>query len=167
MSLSDAVKILTPSKPATATPILPPTAATATTPICPPLATSAEQIPVAMSTDDLKAGPGSLATAIVAPKAGDIPVTAGTPVVVVAKALLDSPTVKKLLRVVYVAWGAFATFIGYKILEAGGIFGLDWTSIMHGGINLAVVTALAAYGINLKGRDNDPVINTSLMKGTP
>ena len=124
------------------------------------LTTSAETIPVASTTDDLKAGPGSLATAIVAPKGGDIPVKAGTPVVVVAKALLDSPTVKKLLNVVYVAWGAFATFVGYKIIAAGGVFGLDWTSLLHGGVNLAIVTALAAYGIKIKAADNDPVIST-------
>ena len=148
----------------TATPIIPPTATThsGTTWTGATLETSAEQIPVAMSTDDLKDGPGSLATAIVAPKAGDIPVKAGTPVIVIAKHLLDSPTVKKLLHVVYIAWGAFATFIAYKIIDVGGIFGLDWASILRAGINVALLTALAAYGISLKGQDNDPLVNMSL-----
>lgn len=120
-----------------------------------------EQIPVAASKEDLQ-GPGTLATAIVAPKSGDIPVAAGTPVVVIAKHLLDSPTVKKLLRVGYFAWIAFVGFVGIKILAHGSVFGMDWTPVFRAGIDAAVVSALAGYGITLKAGDNDPVISGSL-----
>jgi hypothetical protein len=120
-----------------------------------------EQIPVAASKEDLQ-GPGTLATAIVAPKSGDIPVTAGTPVVVIAKHLLDSPTVQKLIRVGYLAWLAFAGYVGIKILANGSIFGIDWLPVLRTGLDAAVVSALAAYGISLKSKDNDPVISASL-----
>lgn len=145
-------------------PVAPPAAPVAVAPPveppCPPLESSGEQIPVAMTKEDLL-GPGTLATAIVAPRGGDIPVVAGTPVVLIAHHLMDSPTVKKLLRVVYGAWIVFAGYVGVMIVANGSIWGLDWSVIGRHGIDLAIVSALAGYGISLKSKDNDPVVSAS------
>jgi hypothetical protein len=129
-------------------------------PPCPPLETSAEQTPVATTKEDLL-GPGTLATAIVAPKGGDIPVKAGTPVVLIAHHLMDSPTVKKLLRVVYAAWVVFAGYVGVMIVAHGSIWGLNWAQIGRHGVDLGIISALAGYGISLKSKDNDPVVSAS------
>jgi hypothetical protein len=126
----------------------------------PPLVSSGEQIPVATTKEDLL-GPGTLATAIVAPKGGDIPVKAGTPVVLIAHHLMDSPTVKKLLRVVYAAWIVFTGYVGVMIVAHGSIWGLNWTAIGRHGVDLAIISALAGYGISLKSSDNDPVVSAS------
>lgn len=123
-----------------------------------------EQIPVATSKEDLQ-GPGTLATAIVAPKTGDIPVTAGTPVVLIAKHLLDSPTFKKLTRAAVLAWGAFWTYVVIVVIATGGPFKLDaaaWIGLLKDATYPALVTAAALYGIKVKAGDNDPVISGSL-----
>ena len=130
-------------------------------PPCPPLASSGEQIPVAMTKEDLK-GPGTLATAIVAPKSGDLGVLAGTPVVLMAHHLMDLPMVKNLLRVLYASWGVFISYVGYKIYDAGSVYNLDWNAIMRGGFDAAVVSALIAFGISQRGKFNDPAASSSL-----
>jgi hypothetical protein len=126
----------------------------------PPLASSGEQIPVATTKEDLL-GPGTLATAIVAPKGGDIPVKAGTPVVLIAHHLMDLPMVKNLLRVLYASWGVFATYVGYKVYDAGSVYGLDWHAVLRGGFDAAVVSALVAFGISQRGKFNDPAVSSS------
>jgi hypothetical protein len=116
---------------------------------------------IAASTADLKAGPGSVALAIVAPKAGPIPVTPGTPVIVVAKSFWDSPTIKKLWRAVCVAWGVFWAYIVTQVLIAGGPFKLaqaEWIALLKDASYPALLTAAAAYGIKLKKSDNDPTV---------
>jgi hypothetical protein len=112
---------------------------------------------VAATVADLKAGPGSVAMAVVAPKAGPIPVAPGTPVILVAKGFWDSPTIKKLLRVVYAAWLVFAGYAGFEIVKAGDLWSVDWHAVGREGVNVAVLSALAGYGISLKTKDNDPV----------
>jgi hypothetical protein len=123
------------------------------------LISSGEHIPVATSKGDLK-GPGTLATAVVVPKTGDLGVAPGTPVVTIAKHILDSPAVQKLLKVTYAAWGVFAAYVGFKIYQAGGVFGaLDWTGVLQGGFSTAVASALTAYGIYAKATDPDPIVD--------
>src|ERR1035437_2592541 len=148
------------SPPAGVPPAAPVAVALPVTPPCPPLESSGEQVPIAMTKEDLL-GPGTLATAIVAPKGGDIPVVAGTPVVVIAHHLMDSPTVKKLLRVVYGAWIVFLGYVGVMIVAHGSIWGLDWSVIGRHGVDLAIISAPAGYGISLKSKDNDPVVSAS------
>lgn len=116
---------------------------------------------VAASTADLKAGPGSVALAVVAPKSGPIPVAPGTPVVVVAKKFWDSPTIKKLWRAVCLAWGAFWAYVVVQVLVAGGPFKLsqtEWIGLAKDASYPALLTAAAAYGITLKKADNDPTV---------
>jgi len=112
---------------------------------------------IATSTDDLKKGVGSYALAVVAPKEGPIDVKAGTPVILVVKNLMESPTVKKLLRVVYAAWIVFALYVGFEIVKAGDLWTVDWSAVAKAGVNAAVISGLAGYGISLKKSDNDPV----------
>ena len=142
-------------------PIAPPTPSVLVVEAKPAIVTSDETIPVATKTADLL-GPGTLATAIVAPKMGDIPVEAGTPVVLIAKHLRDTDTFKKLVRVMQIAWGTFAAFVGYKIIDHGSVWGMDWTSVGRGAIDAALLSALAVYGISLKSKFNDPAISGSL-----
>ena len=130
-------------------------------PECPPLESSAEEIPVAMTKKDLK-GPGYLATAIIAPKSGDLGVLAGTPVILMAHHLMDLPMVKNLLRVLYASWGVFATYVGYKIYDAGSVYNLDWHAVLRGGFDAVVASALIAFGIVQRGKFNDPAVSSSL-----
>ena len=113
---------------------------------------------VATSTADLKKGVGSVALAVVAPKAGPINVPVGTPVIVVAKHLWDSPTVKKLLRVAYASWLVFLGYVGVEILRAGSLWKTDWASVARAGADAAVFSGLAGYGISLRRSDNDPTV---------
>jgi len=145
-----------PVRPVSSVAVAPPVA-----PSCPPLESSGEQIPIAMTKEDLK-GTGTLATAIVAPKSGDLGVLAGTPVVLIAHHLMDLPMVKNLLRVLYASWGVFATYVGYKVYDAGSVYGLDWHAILRGGFDAAVVSALIAFGISQRGKFNDPAASSSL-----
>ena len=143
------------------TPAAPVAVAPPVEPLCPPLVSSGEQIPVATTKEDLL-GPGTLATAIVAPKGGDIGVLAGTPVVLIAHHLMDLPMVKNLLRVLYASWGVFATYVGYKVYDAGSVYGLDWHAILRGGFDAAVISVLIAFGISQRGKFNDPAVSSSL-----
>jgi hypothetical protein len=146
-------------------PVAPPAAPVAVVPPvepeCPPLESSGEQIPVAMTKKDLK-GPGYLATAIIAPKSGDLGVLAGTPVILMAHHLMDLPMVTNLLRVLYASWGVFLGYVGYKIVDAGSVYNLDWHAVLRGGFDAAIVSALVAFGIVQRGRFNDPAVSSSL-----
>ena len=130
-------------------------------PPCPPLESSAEQIPVAMTKKDLK-GPGYLATAIIAPKSGDLGVSAGTPVILMAHHLMDLPMVRNLLRVLYGSWGVFISYVGYKIYDAGSVYSLDWHAVLRGGFDAVIASALIAFGIVQRGKFNDPAVSSSL-----
>ena len=124
---------------------------------------------VATTTADLKKGVGSYATAVVAPKEGPINVSPGTPVVLIAKRLRESPTFKKLWRAIYLAWGAFWGYVIVRVLFAGGPFLLtetQWLSLLKDASYPALATAAGVYGITLKVKDNDPVVNGSLTSGT-
>ena len=124
---------------------------------------------VATTTADLKKGVGSYATAVVAPKEGPINVSPGTPVVLIAKRLRESPTFKKLWRAIYLAWGAFWAYVLTNVLIAGGPFMLvddQWTKLLKDAAYPALLTVAGVYGISLKVKDNDPVINGSLTSGT-
>lgn len=125
---------------------------------------------IATSTADLKQGVGSFATAVVAPKEGPIDVKPGTPVVLVAKRLRDSATFKKALRAVSVAWGAFWGYVIVQVLIAGGPFELtqaQWLSLLKDATYPALLTAAGIYGISVRVKDNDPVVNGSLAAGAP
>ena len=112
---------------------------------------------VATTVADLKKGVGSYATAVVAPKEGPINVPPGTPVILVVKRFWESPTIKKLVHVVIAAWGVFLAYVGFEIVKAGDLWGVDWKSVAREGANVAALSALAGYGISLKQKDNDPV----------
>jgi hypothetical protein len=112
---------------------------------------------IATTVADLKKGVGSYAIAVVAPKEGPINVPVGTPVILVVKHLWESPTVKKLIRVVIAAWGVFLAYVGFEIVKAGDLWGVDWKMVAREGANVAALSALAGYGISLKSKDNDPV----------
>ena len=123
----------------------------------------------AKSTDDMKAGPGAVVAAVIAPKEGPINVTAGTPVVLIAKRLRESPTFKKALRAVSIAWGAFWGYVIVQVLIAGGPFALksdQWLALLKDASYPALLTAAGVYGITLKVKDNDPVVNGGLSSGT-
>lgn len=150
-------------------PLQPPPPAAAPAPPCPapepdPPFSAAEQIPVATTKLDLL-GPGTLATAVVAPKEGPIPVAAGTPVVTLAKHLRDSASFKKAVRAVSLAWAAFWGYVVVVVLLAGGPFKLDsakWIGLLKDATYPALATAAAVYGIKVKVGDNDPVVSGSL-----
>jgi hypothetical protein len=123
---------------------------------------------VATSTDDLKAGVGSVAVAVVAPKEGPIDVLPGTPVVLIAKRLRESPTFKKALRAVSLAWAAFWAYVIVNVLIAGGPFALEqdqWLKLLKDASYPALLTVAGVYGIALKTKDNDPIVNGSLSAG--
>ena len=130
----------------------------AKTPMSPPFGAT---MAVATTKGDLL-GPGTLATAIVAPKGGDIGVLAGTPVVLIAHHLMDLPMVKNLLRVLYGAWIVFIAYVGWHVYIAGSVFGLDWHAVLRGGFDAAVVSVLVAFGISQRGKFNDPAVSSSL-----
>lgn len=113
---------------------------------------------IAETTADLKKGVGSYALAVVAPKEGPIDVKPGTPVVLVAKRLWESPTVKRFVQIITGAWIAFAGYVGVSILAKGDLWEVDWMSVLKQGANVAAFSALAAYGIVLKKSDNDPTV---------
>jgi hypothetical protein len=124
---------------------------------------------IATTVADLKPGVGSYATAVVAPKEGPIDVPAGTPVILVAKRLRESPTFKKLWRAIYLAWGAFWAYVITNVLIAGGPFDLvqdQWLKLLKDAAYPALLTVAGVYGISLKAKDNDPVVNGSLTSGT-
>lgn len=113
----------------------------------------------------MQGGVGSVVAAVIAPKAGDIDVAAGTPVVLIAKRLRESPTFKKLWRAIYIAWGAFWTYVVIAVLVAGGPFELtsaEWLSLLKAATYPALASAAFVYGIKLKVGDNDPVVNGRL-----
>jgi hypothetical protein len=131
----------------------------------------AEQAPIVTNLAELKAvvnkegGTGTLATAIIAPKEGDIPVAPGTPVIVLAKALRDSVTFKKFWRALYLAWGAFWTYVIVAIISAGGLWNVNWTEVLRNATLPAVVTIAAVYGLKVAAGSNDVIVNASLSKG--
>jgi hypothetical protein len=120
---------------------------------------------VATTVADLKAGVGSVATAVVAPKEGPIDVLPGTPVILIAKRLRESPTFKKLWRAIYLAWGAFWGYVVVNLVIAGGPFELTearWLALLKDASYPALLTVASVYGISLKTSDNDPIVNGSL-----
>ena len=123
---------------------------------------------VATSTADLKNGVGSVAVAVVAPKEGPIDVLPGTPVILIAKRLRESPTFQKLWRAIYLAWGAFWGYVAVNVLIAGGPFALEqdqWLKLLKDASYPALLTVAGVYGIALKTKDNDPIVNGSLSVG--
>ena len=124
----------------------------------PPIVTTREQLAAVVTKAE---GTGTLVSAVTAPQTGDIPVKPGTPVVLVAKHLRDTDTFKKLVRVVQIAWAAFAAFVGYKIIDHGSVWGMDWTAVARGAVDAALLSALAVYGISLKAKFNDPSVSAS------
>jgi hypothetical protein len=163
-------------------PLLPPpveakvTARSAAVPVPPATVsapvTAAEYPPLdliaAKSTADMQDGVGSVVAAVVAPKEGPINVTPGTPVVLIAKRLRESPTFKKLWRAIVVAWSAFWLYVIGAVLLAGGPFELNkmaWLSLLKDASYPALLTAAGVYGITLKVKDNDPIVSGSLAAG--
>ena len=98
---------------------------------------------------------------------GTITTAAKEPLFVVAGRLLkDSPTFQKLRVVIIAAWTVFAGFVGVKILANGSVFGLDWLSIARGGLDAALLSGLAAYGISLKTSDHNLVVKAPAVTAT-
>lgn len=116
--------------------------------------------------DELPA-PGQITAAPVAPAKGAIDVEAGSPVVVVAQHLWDSPTVRRFIGAIKLAWAAFAGYVLVSVLLAGGPFKLDgpaWIALLKDATYPALLTIAGVYGIALKGKDNNPVTSGGLMK---
>lgn len=122
----------------------------------------------AKSVADMPNGVGSVVAAVVAPKAGAINVPPGTPVVLVAKRFWDSPTVKKARNAITLAWGAFWAYVIVEVLLAGGPFKLtsaSWLGLLKDATYPALLTAAGLYGISVKLKDNDPVVNGGVVPG--
>lgn len=102
---------------------------------------------------------GAITAAPVAPPSGPIDVVAGSPVVVVAKAFWDSPTVKAARNLILGAVGTGLAAVALKVIGAGAVIGLDWTEVRNIGINAAVLSLAAGFTLYWKTRDNNPVIN--------
>jgi len=116
----------------------------------------------------MKGGVGAVVSAVIVPKEGPLGVSAGTPVVLVARRLRESPTFKKLWGAICLAWGAFWTYVVVNVLIAGGPFALasdQWLSLLKDATYPALLTAVGVYGIVLKNSDNDPVVDGSLAAG--
>jgi hypothetical protein len=112
---------------------------------------------LATSTADMKAGPGGVVAAVIAPKTGAIDHPEGTPVVVVVQSFWNSKTMTWLRRTVYAAFaGAFVVAFGPAVL-AGNLSGVDWTNVLDTFEKAFLYTVIAAVFGVMKKYDNDPV----------
>lgn len=101
--------------------------------------------------------PGDIMTAQLAPAKGPIPVAPGTPVVVVVQSFWASPTIKALRGIVVASWLAFLGYALGKIVEAHGLDGIDWHSVIHVGLNVGVLNGALGISALLRVHDNNPV----------
>lgn len=110
---------------------------------------------VSLTASELPA-PGSPAAAVVAPEKGSTGLVAGTPVIVPSVHFWDSPTIKAFLNLIYLAFGAVVLYMAEQIVSNGGVFGLDWTKIVHAAVNAGVLSLSLGFAAWWKARDNRP-----------